>query len=319
MLNAGLAELTLVPILASGWTSVAFRDFGVYPDDEAFAFRFGSTDFDRVWVSNKGLVTFGLPGGGTATLDALASMHGAIAAAWSDEWDTSRVRVFAGYAPAAKSFVTGERVLSFAIEWRDLRAPGWEPNRACSARLLLYTDGTFRTDFGAMEASEVGEMRLVTGFSGPGAHPSTSPADASAHSWKSVPAGTGAERVVAEAFGPGKPSDIGHKWVRWTGYPERLDTPGPKPVIINPALKKGNKIVTTVTGSNIVEGAVLVVDTLETFPLTRSASGTKWTVGKRAVSLPGSRTIQQIWSDGRPHQIVVVNPDGEPSEPAILP
>jgi hypothetical protein len=323
MAGIAVAELPEIDVPAAG-TRISFADFGDFPDNETFTFRFGGTDFESVWISPNGVVSFTTPVSGPANLAALANLRGAIAACWSDQWDTSRLEVYAGLAPVQRSFVTGERALAFAIEWRGLRAPEWddtapiEKDRSISMRLLLMSDGSFRTDFGAFDAHEIGSLPMVVGYAGPGGHPTSATADASVHSWGATWAGTRQERVLGEEFGAANPSDVGHLFVRWAGYPERLDTPGPKPVVVKPAIKNGVKVVMTAKNSNIVEGAVLVVDNQETFTITRSASGKKWTVGKRATSRPGGRTIQQIWTDAQTHQIVVVNPDGESSEPVAL-
>jgi hypothetical protein len=314
-LNISLADLAFVDTSSGGGT-VRFADAGVFPDGSSFRFRFGSTDFDALWIGRDGIVSFTGPVTGPASLDTLAALHGAIAPLWSDEWDTSRVRVHAGIVPLQTSFRTGDVVKAYAVEWRGLRAPGWEADRACSMRLLLYEDGSYRTDFGAMESTELGPMRLVTGYAGPGNHPSRADVDASAHTWTFAPAGTGTERVAAEGFSTTKLSDIGHLWVRWNGYPERLDTPGPVPVAVNAARKNG-KLVLRASGSNIAPGATLVVDLSERFALKRK--GAKWIVKKSTRSSPGSRTVADIWADGRGHTVVVVNPDGETSAPVAVP
>lgn len=313
--NMSQADLREIPTPSGGGT-VTFRDEGVYPDGTSFRFRFGSKDFESVWIGRNGIVSFTGPVTGTASLDALAALRGAIAPAWSVEWDTSRVRVHAGYAPIQMSIRTGQPVKAFAVEWRGLRAPGWGDDQACSMRLLLYEDGAYRVDFGAMEADELGTMRFVTGYSGPGNHPSRLDVDASRHTWTFPASGTGQERVAGEEFTATKRSDIGHLWVRWMGYPERLDAAGPTPAIVN-ATRRNGKITLSVAGSNLVSGATLVVDLTETFTLTKK--GAKWIVKKKTRSAPGNRTVAEIWADGQPHTIVVVNPDGEMSDAVSLP
>jgi len=318
--GVAVAELPEIDVPAAG-TRITFADFGDFPDNETFTFRFGGTSYDSVWISPNGVVSFTTPVSGQANLAALDNLHGAIAACWSDRWDTSKLEVYAGLAPVQRSFVTGDRALAFAIEWRGLRAPQWddaapiEKDRSISMRLLLFSDGSFRTDFGAFGENEIGNLPLVVGYAGPGAHSVSATADASAHSWGATWAGTRSERVMGEEFGAAKASDLDHIFVRWAGYPERLDTPGPAPVAINPTIKNGAKLVLSGKNSNIETGAVLVVDGTEIFPLARSANGKKWTVGKRVESSPGSRTIEQIWSDGQSHAIVITNPDGESSTP----
>ncbi|MCC6743947.1 MAG: hypothetical protein IT175_08800, partial [Acidobacteria bacterium] len=158
---------------------------------------------------------------------------------------------------------------------------------------------------------------LVTGYAGPGAHPVDEPVDASAHGWGGQAAGTTGERVLAEQFGASNPVDIHHAFYRWNGYPERIDPAAPAPVIVSPQLKNGKKIVLAAAGSNIVDGAVLVVDGSETFTLTKK--GSKWVVTNRARSTPSGRSVREIFAGGAAHPIVVVNPDGESSAAAVLP
>lgn len=91
-----------------------------------------------------------------------------------------------------------------------------------------------------------------------------------------------------------------------------------RPEISAPKLKSGSKISLKAAGSNIQQGAMLVVDNSEQFSLVLSANGKKWTIGKTAVSTPSALTVKTIWSDGRQHSIVVMNPDGTQSDPAML-
>jgi hypothetical protein len=321
--GVAVAELPELDVPATG-TRITFADFGDFPNNETFTFRFGGQTYDSVWISPNGVVSFTAPVLGAASYSALANLHGVIAPCWSDRWDTSKLEIYAGLAPVQTSFVTGERALAFAIEWRGLRAPEWddtlpiEKDRSIAMRLLLYSDGSLRTDFGAFDATEIGSLPLVVGYAGPGAHTTSTATDASAHSWGATWAGTRQERVIGEEFGASHQSDLDHIFVRWAGYPERLDAPGPTPILINPALKNASKVVLTAKNSNIAAGAMLVVDDSEIFALTRSGSGKKWIVGKRVNSQPGNRTVQQIWGDGKSHQILVVNPNGETSDTGSL-
>ncbi len=301
--------------MVGGGGGVVFRDDGVFPDGSSFKFRFGSRDFESIWIGAKGIVSFAGPVDEAASLDSLSSLQSVIAPFWSDDWDTSRVEIHAGHAPVQPSFRTGQPVKTFAVEWRGLRAPGWDDDQRCSMRLLLFEDGGYRVDFGAMEGAELGPMRLVSGYAGPGDHTSSIDVDVSAHSWGSAPAGTGQERVAGEEFSAAKLSDVGHKWTRWNGYPERLDTGGPAPRLLD-ARRQGGKLLLDTTGSDIARGATLVVDDTDRFALKKK--GARWIVKKKARSAPGNRTIAEIWADGRPHRVFVVNPDGEPSEPAIV-
>ncbi len=309
-----IPELTELP-LTSGGAALTFRDFGEYPGGVAFRFRFGSKDFESVTVRPDGVVSFGAPIIGPASRASLAASHGAIACGWSDEWDTSSLRLYAGYVPMTTSFRTGEPVHAFAIEWRHLRREGWSADRYVSMRLLLFSDGTFRTDVGSF--AELSDMNIVTGYAGPGAHPVDESVDVSAHSWGGQPAGSLGERVLAEQFGPANPINIHHAFYRWNGYPERIDPAAPAPVLVSPQLKAGKKIVLKATGSNIQAGAVLVVDGSESFALTKK--GAKWVVTANARSQPAGRSIREIFADVASHTILAVNPDGEASESATLP
>lgn len=309
-----VADLPVIPMVGGGG-GVAFRDDGVFPDGSSFRFRFGSRDFESIWIGAKGIVSFAGPVTEDASLDGLSSSQSVIAPMWSDEWDTSRVEIHAGHAPVQPSFRTGQPVKTFAVEWRGLRAPGWDDDQRCSMRLLLFEDGGYRVDFGAMEGAELGPMHLVSGYAGPGSHASSIGVDVSAHSWGSAPAGAGQERVAGEEFSAAKLSDVGHKWTRWNGYPERLDTAGPAPKLLD-ARRQGGKLLLDTAGSDIARGATLVVDDTDRFALKRK--GARWIVKKKARSAPGSRTIAEIWADGQPHRVFVVNPDGETSELAIV-
>jgi hypothetical protein len=313
--NAWLAELDELELVGDG-SAVTFRDSGVYPDGSHFRFRFGSRDYDSLWVGAEGIVSFTGPVASDASRAELEKLHGVIAAAWSDDWDTSRVHVFSGPVQYQRSMRDRSPVKAWAVEWRGLRAPGWDEEQGCSMRLLLFEDGTYRTDFGAMEAHELGAMRLITGYAGPGTHLAVATVDASAHSWGSSPAGSGVERVLAEEIAPDA-SDIGHVWVRWLGYPERLDPASPAPALAS-AVRRNGKISVAARGSNIRPGARLVVDGTDAFELKRSKTSNKWVVKKNARALRTGRTVSEIWSDGLAHRVVAVNADGELSESVEL-
>ena len=72
----------------------------------------------------------------------------------------------------------------------------------------------------------------------------------------------------------------------------------------------------TAANSNVVAGAVLIVDNTETFQLTRS--GDFWVVSKNARSTPGNRRVRDIFKVGQTHTVVVRNPDGRLSQPVTL-
>ena len=82
-------------------------------------------------------------------------------------------------------------------------------------------------------------------------------------------------------------------------------------------MKSGKKLVLQAAGSDIAAGATVTVDGAETFTLKKK--GTTWIVAPKARSTPGNLRVRDIWGDGASHTIVVVNPDGEPSEPATVP
>lgn len=299
-------ELTELRSFAGGSQSVTFADFGIWPNGHAFSFRQARVERSSVTVSLDGLLSFAGPISASPSLATLDATPGLVAPAWSDQWDTSQVRVYAGCAPVQRRFAdgSGSAALSFVIEWRGLISPN---GKRTNLRCLLLEDGSFRVDYGAME---IGEMPIVVGYSTDGAGAIVSD-DLSDNSWGGQPAGTLDEAKLGEEFGATKPFDLAHKWVRFAGYG---DVRGPRPELIGVVLKKGNKIQMRATGSNVQPGATLVVDGVETFELSKSATGSKWVVTKKAVSTPGVRSVASIWGDGQPHTIVVVNPDGGHSD-----
>lgn len=298
--------LTELRSFAGGFQSITFADFGIWPDGRAFSFRQASVEQSSVSVSLDGLLSFVGPVAASPSLAALDTTPGLVAPAWSDQWDTSQVRVFVGCAPTQRRFAdgSGSTALSFVIEWRGLISPN---GKRTSLRCLLLEDGSFRVDYGAME---IGSMPLVVGYSTDGSGAIVSD-DLSDNSWGGLPAGTLEEAKLGEEFGAAKPFDLQHKWIRFSGYG---DVRGPRPELISVVLRKGNKIQMRATGSNIQTGATLVVDGTETFELAKSATGSKWVVSKKAVSTPGVRSVASIWGDGQPHTLVVVNPDGGHSD-----
>ncbi|MEK6289067.1 MAG: choice-of-anchor D domain-containing protein [Acidobacteriota bacterium] len=69
-------------------------------------------------------------------------------------------------------------------------------------------------------------------------------------------------------------------------------------------------------GSNVVTGAVLIVDAKETFAL--DAGDGLWLVLKSTRSTPGSLRIIQIFTPGSTHSVVVKNPNGGTSAPVSI-
>lgn len=291
-------------------TTAQFSDFGIWPDGRAFSFRQAGVERTSVDVSANGLLSFVGPVTASPSLATLEATPGLVAPAWSDQWDTSQVRVFAGCAPVQRRFAdgSGTAALSFVVEWRGLISPN---GKRTSLRCLLLQDGSFRVDYGAME---IDSMPLVVGYSTDGAGAIVTD-DLSDSSWGGSPAGTLDESALGEEFGSAKPFDLAHKWIRFSGYG---DVRGPRPELIDVVLKGGKKIQMRATGSNIQPDASLLVDGSETFELQKSASGSKWAVTKKAVSTPGAKSVASIWADGAAHSIVVVNPDGGRSSVIVL-
>ena len=69
-------------------------------------------------------------------------------------------------------------------------------------------------------------------------------------------------------------------------------------------------------GSHLSNGARLVVDGTEVFPLVRK--GPKWVVTANARSATSGKSVREVFAEGT-HSIVAVNPDGERSAAAVLP
>ena len=299
-------ELSELQLGDSESKNIDFADFGVWPDGRAFSFRQTGIARTSVDVSDNGLLSFVGPVSASPSLGTLDGTPGLVAPAWSDQWDTSQARIFAGCAPVQRRFAdgSGTAALSFVVEWRGLISPN---GKRTNLRCLLLEDGSFRVDYGAME---IGDMPIVVGYSTDGTGAIVAD-DLSDNSWGGSPAGTLDEAKLGEEFGAARPFDLAHKWVRFAGYG---DVRGPRPELIGVALKNGNKIQMKAAGSNIQPGATLVVDGAETFELAKSATGSKWVVTKKARSTPGATSVAAIWDDGAAHSIVVVNPDGARSQ-----
>jgi hypothetical protein len=69
-------------------------------------------------------------------------------------------------------------------------------------------------------------------------------------------------------------------------------------------------------GSNVVSGAILIVDGTETFTL--ELSGDFWIVGKGDRSSPGNKRVRDIFVSPSTHSVVVKNPNGGASTPVSL-
>jgi hypothetical protein len=68
--------------------------------------------------------------------------------------------------------------------------------------------------------------------------------------------------------------------------------------------------------SNVVAGAVLIVDGSETFAL--GLNGDVWVVGKNVNSTPGNKQVRDIFVSPSTHTVVVKNPNGGTSAPVTL-
>jgi hypothetical protein len=159
-------------------------------------------------------------------------------------------------------------------------------------------------------------MRMVTGHAGPGAGGAATLVDASSHSWNGTVGDYRSSRVAGEQFDSTNPSDIGHRWTRWAGYPEREGDARPHPVLLDPLFKNGKFSMASV-GSNIQPGVTLQVETAasrERFTPTLARKTSRWQVKRKTRSAPGGLAIASIWGDGRPHRVRLVNPDGASSE-----
>lgn len=94
------------------------------------------------------------------------------------------------------------------------------------------------------------------------------------------------------------------------------------PMIIQPVYKKG-KIVLQANGSDISDGAVLVVSggslsEPQTFAMAMNSAGTKWQVKKKTKSTPGDLIVDNVLPAGGTVTLVVRNPSGMESPPVNL-
>lgn len=69
-------------------------------------------------------------------------------------------------------------------------------------------------------------------------------------------------------------------------------------------------------GSNVVAGATLIVDGIETFSLVQN--GDFWVVRKSATSTPGNKRVRDIFVSPSTHSVVVKNPNGATSTPVSI-
>ena len=88
------------------------------------------------------------------------------------------------------------------------------------------------------------------------------------------------------------------------------------PPIVSGLQFKKNGLRFTATGSNVVAGAVLIVDGTQTFAL--EANGDLWVVTKKVKSTPGNFRVRDIFISPSTHTVVVRNPNGGTSAPVTI-
>jgi hypothetical protein len=88
------------------------------------------------------------------------------------------------------------------------------------------------------------------------------------------------------------------------------------PPIVSGLQFKKNGLRFTAAGSNVVAGAVLIVDGTQTFTL--EANGDLWVVTKKAKSTPGNFRVRDIFISPSTHTVVVRNPNGGTSAPVTI-
>jgi hypothetical protein len=88
------------------------------------------------------------------------------------------------------------------------------------------------------------------------------------------------------------------------------------PPIVSGLQFKKNGLRFTAAGSNVVAGAVLIVDGTQTFAL--EANGDLWVVTKKVKSTPGNFRVRDIFVSPSTHTVVVRNPNGGTSAPVTI-
>jgi hypothetical protein len=89
----------------------------------------------------------------------------------------------------------------------------------------------------------------------------------------------------------------------------------PSPIVAGLQFKK-NGLRFQAAGSNVVSGAVLIVDGTQTFAL--ELNGDLWVVGKNVRSTPGNLRVRDIFISPSSHTVVVRNPNGATSAPVNI-
>ena len=95
------------------------------------------------------------------------------------------------------------------------------------------------------------------------------------------------------------------------------DLLGPQPVIVFPLLRNSRKFTLDALGARIDNGAQLIIDGREAFPLRFNATGTKAIVTAASVSNPSRFTINQVLTSGT-HTLVIKNFTGQKSLPVAI-
>jgi len=101
----------------------------------------------------------------------------------------------------------------------------------------------------------------------------------------------------------------------FTFVPLRGVSTVPPPIVAGLQFKK-NGLRFQASGSNVVAGAVLIVDGTQTFNL--EANGSLWVVTKKAKSTPGNQRVRDIFTSPSTHTVVVRNPNGATSAPVSI-
>ncbi|HSB10619.1 MAG TPA: choice-of-anchor D domain-containing protein, partial [Blastocatellia bacterium] len=89
----------------------------------------------------------------------------------------------------------------------------------------------------------------------------------------------------------------------------------PPPIVVGLQFKKKG-LRFQASGSNVVSGAVLIVDGTQTFNL--ESNGDLWVVTKKAKSTPGNLRVRDIFTSPSTHTVIVRNPNGATSGPVTI-
>lgn len=95
------------------------------------------------------------------------------------------------------------------------------------------------------------------------------------------------------------------------------DLLGPQPVIVLPVLRNSRKFTLDALGARIDNGAQLIIDGREAFPLRFNGTGTKAIVTANTLSSPNRFTINQVLTSGT-HILTIKNSTGQKSLPVAI-